>query len=658
MDIRRPKYNLKIFVVLSLVLIFACKSQIKNLPIGVQKTLVIAAENRKELEKVISHYSETSDTLKLKAAYFLIENMRYHFTYKGKPLEAFNSIFDKIEEREKFSPFIGNIHFPLIDSWADSIIRINGLPHPQVLQKEFDHRIISSKILIENIDCAFIAWKFPWARHLTFNEFCNYILPYRFQDEPIESWRAAYMKKFEWLIDSMGNSQDPVRACTIINNDIKKWFRFNEGLTVYPTAIGPIELLKGKMGRCLDQAGIANFAMRAMGIPVAHEVIPQWGDRSMGHDFSAVLGKNGKFIDFLGGELPPGKNEIRNKAPKIFQQLFSVQNQALLHYSDGLSAVLGRPFGFDATSMFSNTTDILIQKVKKYPANSIFLAVFDDSRWVPIFAAKERKNTYFFKKMGREIVYLPCLMINNSLSPLSDPVYIDRFGKTHFIHFNKSTQTVYLERKYPLTKIKQWWMTLMGNGRFEGANRSDFSDKESLFVIPNSISLKYHISKIDKPKSYRYVRYLFPDSCFGSLGEISFFSNQLSMPIKGSPIKSVKVSDEDIVIAFDGKWDKFIHTPLKDDYNNQWLGLDLGRRKLITQVGYSPRNDQNNIEKGMKYELFYWNQEWVTLGNKLAKDGYLRYKKVPVNALFLLKNLTAGKEERIFLYENGQQIWF
>jgi len=648
--------GLKFFCIL--LIISSCRQHPANIPGGVKNTLALAGENREELEKVISHYSGESDSLKLKAAYFLIENMRYHFTYKGKSLDAFNAIFDRVEQREKQAPFVGNIHFPLIDSWTDSITRINGIPHPGTLKKEFDHRIISAEVLIENIDCAFAAWKFPWARHLTFQEFCEYILPYRFQDEPVESWRSIYMKKFKWLVDSMGNSRDPVKACAIINNDIKKWFRFNEGFKVYPNAIGPLNLLKAKMGRCLDQAGIANFAMRAMGIPVVHEVIPQWGDRSMGHDFSAVLDTNGKFIDFLGGELSPGKNDIRNKASKVFQQHFSVQNQSLLQFDDGLSTVLGRPFGADATSLFCVTTDFSIPKVKNYPAGNVFLAVFDDSRWVPVFGAKENKDKYLFEKMGREIVYLPCSIVDNTLSPLSDPVYIDKSGKIHFLTLNQTTQTVRLERKYPLTKIKQWWMTLMGKGRFEGANKSDFSDGETILTIPDTIALKYHISKVDKSKNYRYVRYLFPDSCFGSLGEISFFCNHSAVPIKGSPIKSAKVSNEDLAIAFDGKWDKFIHTPLKDDYNGEWIGLDFGQSRYITHVGYSPRNDGNNIEKDMEYELYYWKGEWVTLGKQRAITDNLIVKNVPVNALLLLRNLTAGKEERIFLYENGKQIWF
>ena len=34
------------------------------------------------------------------------------------------------------------------------------------------------------------------------------------------------------------------------------------------------------------------------------------------------------------------------------------------------------------------------------------------------------------------------------------------------------------------------------------------------------------------------------------------------------------------------------------------------------------------------------------------------YDNVPGNALLLLRNHTKGKEERIFTYENDEQIWW
>jgi hypothetical protein len=79
----------------------------------------------------------------------------------------------------------------------------------------------------------------------------------------------------------------------------------------------------------------------------------------------------------------------------------------------------------------------------------------------------------------------------------------------------------------------------------------------------------------------------------------------------------------------------------------------------MNKIVYFPRNDGNCIEIGDEYELFYWgNHRWQSLGKKKADRVRLDYDNCPANALFLLRNLTKGKEERIFTYENGEQIWW
>ena len=73
-----------------------------------------------------------------------------------------------------------------------------------------------------------------------------------------------------------------------------------------------------------------------------------------------------------------------------------------------------------------------------------------------------------------------------------------------------------------------------------------------------------------------------------------------------------------------------------------------------------PINDDNCIRDGEIYELLYWDNKWISIGKQMgsAKTYQLTYNNVPTNALFLLRNLTKGKEERIFTYENGKQIWW
>jgi hypothetical protein len=66
------------------VLFLSCKRT------DLECALQLAGENRQELEKVLGHYSQNpADSLKLKAAIFLIENMPGHYSYEDNYRDVF-----------------------------------------------------------------------------------------------------------------------------------------------------------------------------------------------------------------------------------------------------------------------------------------------------------------------------------------------------------------------------------------------------------------------------------------------------------------------------------------------------------------------------------------------------------------------------------------
>lgn len=83
------------------------------------------------------------------------------------------------------------------------------------------------------------------------------------------------------------------------------------------------QLRKCRLSSCVEQAAVALFAMRSMGLAVAHCTIPHWGNRSAGHDFNAILTKDNEWADFSAAKFNPGENEIANKPPKVFVKKFS-----------------------------------------------------------------------------------------------------------------------------------------------------------------------------------------------------------------------------------------------------------------------------------------------------------------------------------------------
>jgi hypothetical protein len=85
-----------ITVLFAIILFSACDNQTnKYTSEKLDKVFEEAGNNKSELEKVIIYYSEKeSDSLKLKAAYFLIENMFEHSYSKAKLVDTTKKIVE------------------------------------------------------------------------------------------------------------------------------------------------------------------------------------------------------------------------------------------------------------------------------------------------------------------------------------------------------------------------------------------------------------------------------------------------------------------------------------------------------------------------------------------------------------------------------------
>lgn len=109
--------------------------------------------------------------------------------------------------------------------------------------------------------------------------------------------------------------------------------------------------------------------------------------------------------------------------------------------------------------------------------------------------------------------------------------------------------------------------------------------------------------------------------------------------------------------AFDGDLLTVFDAPVS---SGAWVGMDFGSPVKINNIVFTGRGDGNSIEIGDLYELYYWDKYrgWKSLGKQSAKDVFLSFDNVPRNALFLLRDLSKGKEQRIFTYEDGEQVWW
>jgi hypothetical protein len=293
------------------------------MPGSVRIALKAAGGNRRELEKVIGYYSrDPADSMKLGAAYFLIGNMQGKFYYEGELLKAYSKYLRLISADQDRNKII-----------MDSISGIYGPMSVSRLEIKEDLKELKAEFLINNIEMAFKVWQEqPWGKDISFDQFCEYILPYRVGNERPEYDRAMICRQYENLLDKvLSPNCTSVAACSAVNDELIRngWLQTSE-LSSFPD-FTVNDLLVNRKGSCHEMVGLTIYIMRALGIPVASDFTPQWGNRSLGHEWNVVLDKNGRNEVFMGVNSNPGvKHLFDYKKPSvIYRKTYARQTQSL-----------------------------------------------------------------------------------------------------------------------------------------------------------------------------------------------------------------------------------------------------------------------------------------------------------------------------------------
>jgi hypothetical protein len=337
-----------------------------------------------------------------------------------------------------------SVHFNVLDypnykamvaAW-DSIEAVRGPIHNQRDSTIYDRNVVTAKYLIENIDLAFKAWRqFPWARHVTFDQFCAYILPYRGTNEPLEPWRPYFYKKYQWVADSVKDKTSPAEAATLINNDIKSWFKFDPRFYRQSTDQGLSDMLRNKKGRCEDMTNLAMYAMRAMGIAVMSDFTPYWAKTGNNHAWNALLDKNGKVVIFMGAGANPGQYRLNQAKAKVYRTTFARQPQSLAAIKPKWEVAppyINRDNIVDVTPDYGPVANVALTLEKSKPDSVTFayICVFNSGEWHAIGWGKiEPQNRVRFKDMGLDIAYLPAYYVHKKVVPAGEPFILSKMGQ-------------------------------------------------------------------------------------------------------------------------------------------------------------------------------------------------------------------------------------
>ena len=652
------------------------------MPENVRHSLIEAGSNQSELLKVILHYSGApQDSLKLKAAYFLIGNMDHWHYYEGKILDDYIDYIIHIRSRDTVTQRVP-------ENVLDSLF---GHFSFDKLTIKYDIREIRSGDMIKDIDLAFKVWKMqPWGSSYSFTQFCEFILPFKMGDSEPEYNRQEIYDKYSQVFNQLqGRRVDAVTACALVNSELQsRGWDLLLGESILPH-LPASKLLGYQTGSCREQTDLGAYVMRSVGIPVAMDFVPQWPNRSRGHDFVSVIDSNGRPHMFGAGDNNPGLCLLMEVPKgKVYRHTVEADSGSLAVTKDDHEAVptfLRDSCIIDVTDEYAACYDITVPLIQNPAFDGLkhaYLCLFNNNTWVPVAWGKIRKDSCFFSKMERNILYMACYYMSGDIVPASYPFILNPDGKMRFLipRFNQMVQSVRIRQIFPI--LKHYLTQIFGN--FQAANSSDFHDSTLLYSPYSEYRLQqgWNTRRVSLKDSFRYIRYSSARQCV--IGDMEIFSHGhrligkiiSSGPSLGEPeiiagmrdtAKSITPESirKHLEYSPENAFDSSVGTSfISEGGHPAWVGMDLGHRFVIDSIAFSPGisvfGPRCYIKSDHKYELSYWRDgRWETLRSAIAQNSEVNFQQLPSNALFILRDLNdPSAMKRCFTIHKGRQVWW
>lgn len=637
---------------------------------GIENALTLAGDNRHELEKVLAKYSaDPADSLKYEAAVFLIENMPYHSSHDDEHLDRYMYDYYRIL-REVLSCELG------AEVAVDSVQSLYGMADLSGVQTRKDIETVDSAYLCDNIEWAFKVWREqPWGKNVSFEDFKEYILPYRVGDEALSYWRADYYSDFNHLLDSLRMSdgpgkEDPVTAAMILSRKLLRQDDCHFSSVVpfsFPHA-GP-RTVRIKCGSCRELGDYLMYILRSVGIPCASDFMPMLRNENVSHSWVSLSDTAGVlyYQEFADPMQEVFNSTVYNDPKlKVYRNTFSLDTallDSMYRHEPEVMPFFKVPLFRDVTHEYAHDYlgDLHIPDSLLYKGASAGIAYLCGSSrlsWVPVAWTPFRKKNLVFKNIDRCDIMRVVSLKGDRMVFLSDPFYYGLDGKFYELDAGDSLCDVTVFSKVPLLWDYGFSEQMVG-GVFEGSNDPDFKDSDTLYMVREMPQRLICLVDIADQGPYRYVRYRGPDGSYCNVSEVSFFAPGSGTPLDGDPIGTPggrnRWRRHEFPNAVDGKtWTSFEYKYP----SGGWAGLDLGRPQMIGGIAYTHRNRDNYVRPGDTYELYFCDGLWKSAGVQVAESDSLVFHDVPSGALLLLKNLTRGVQACVFsIDEAGAQRW-
>jgi len=664
----RTKYNksfFSLFVSLLLVAFSGCSKD----TVYLHYALKAAGDNKTELKTVLRHYRTVDrDPEKLSAARYLIANMPAHYSYRDTA--AINSYYSKALE------ILGTGPSP--DWQRDTLRRISDKQYARLLQDVVsDAEVISADYLIYSIDHAFRQWRTqPWANHLSFEEFRDWLLPYKVTDlQSLDAWRDTlsqhYSDSIKKVPDTDFNRTSIYGAIEIVRNEIHSK-QSAIGHRVIWEDRGSIPMrsaatwVRMTYGSCIDYVTMGTAVFRSMGLPAMIDQVPSWGRNSDGHSWYVFPDDRGREQATINSLIMPAGMQFYpyERIPKVWRTTYAINREVVKYRNTSKYVYPFEMCQIDVTDRYNITSDLEIEtdkeKVRRLEDKKyVYIAMAVNAggpQWKVLDYGTLKRGKACFRNMGRNMLYIALGYDGRGLVPVSSPFILRKNGDVEYLGSTDNRQIVSrnLRRKYYESYNVVHMRQRIVGGKFQCSDYPDFRDAVTLYTIERT-DIPDRI-EMNAGRPYRYWRYMTPDGSWGSISELSFYDTDGNR-LNHKGIANPEAGQDAIDRAYDGN---LLSNFEINQPNGNWVGMDMGKPIDVKYASVSPRSDDNDVCPGNEYELLFFDGNvWRSLGYRKAESNELHYDNIPLNTLLWMRNYTRGNNERPFvLHENDEIEWW
>lgn len=404
-----------------------------------ERFLKAADNNRSNLELPLRYYTQMRTDDESRVLLYLLKHMPAHYSY-------FIGVDDYYDYASRI--FADTSLTP--EQQRDSILAMSDSIHRrQPIVPVSDARVIDLFTIIENVEKSYEKWKnSPWASHLTFDEYLEWLLPYKVVEyQAFDNWRDSMLVYFGTGLDNRIKN-DVEYNCTqsiaelIRNEAYHKLNRYGLYTDAGLPLLNAHLMTHRTFGDIPDYAQIAVLAFRAAGVPAVLDETPVGSRYTAATQWPVILNERGEeltsewdFATFIGGSFFPDE-----RGPKVYRNTYAVDDRRAMY---NMFSSFKYPFDLckkDVTSKYFLTSNIKVpvdnSKRQRLREKYVYIASAvrnDEKPWQIVDFGVMQDKKACFQDMGREVLYTVMGYDGKGLIEITDPFILHKDGSIETI---------------------------------------------------------------------------------------------------------------------------------------------------------------------------------------------------------------------------------